>query len=334
MRRLPVFAIAAATILVLAGCSADLRKAEKYTDEKASQDESTDETITRLDTEDEDEDLYVENNWNFVEESMDISGGIPENAVGRLEKIRQAGVLTVATEPYYAPQEFIDPSLKGQEQYVGADMELARLIARRMGVELEIVPLEFSDVLTDVADGKYDLAVSGLAYTPGRASSMELSKGYHVSDVEIANGLMIRESDRDLIRSTEDLADKDLVVQSLSLQEMLMAQNTPRYRQFRRVSTIQEVYDAVSGGEADAAVVDIENAGTYIQSHPDCGLYIIPGIGFQMDEQFKGDRIAAKKGEIQLMYFVNGVIDEILLDGSYEKWFGEYSDYAARLDLS
>ena len=138
---------------------------------------------------------YVKNRWNFVEISMDVSGGIPEDIRGRLALIREAGKLRVATEPHYAPQEFIDPSLEGQDQYQGADMELARLIAERMGVELEIVPLEFTEVLSETAAGTYDLAISGLAYTPARANSMELTKGYHYSQDDSRTGFLIRKAD-------------------------------------------------------------------------------------------------------------------------------------------
>ena len=61
-------------------------------------------------------------------------------------------------------------------------MELARLIAKRMGVELRIVPLDFSEVLTSVADGTNDLIISGLSFTPARAGMLEMSKGYHFSE--------------------------------------------------------------------------------------------------------------------------------------------------------
>ena len=49
------------------------------------------------------EGVFIENEWNFVDASMDISGGIPENAGGVLGRIREQGVLRVATEPYFAP---------------------------------------------------------------------------------------------------------------------------------------------------------------------------------------------------------------------------------------
>ena len=86
-----------------------------------------------------------------------------EGRANRLEEIKQRGYITVTTEPYFAPNEFIDPSKEGQEQYVGADMELAKYIADSLGVELQIVPLDFTSVLSSVSEGKYDLAISALA---------------------------------------------------------------------------------------------------------------------------------------------------------------------------
>ncbi len=279
------------------------------------------------------ETLYVENEWNFVDGIMDVSNGIPEDALGRLDKIRQAGMVIVATEPYYPPQEFIDPSKTGQDQYVGADIELAKLIAQRMGVKLRLVPLEFTDVLKAVMEGTADLAISGLAYTPGRAGSMELSMGYHYSSEEASTGLLIRKEDADEITGEEDLAERDIVAQSGSLQEMLMAENVLHYRQFRRVSSIGAVYESVEQGISDAAAVDIESAHVYLERNPDCGLMLMEGVSYQLEEQFRGDRVAAPKEEIQLMYFVNGVIQEVLDSGEYEEWFDEYTQLAGQLGL-
>ena len=276
---------------------------------------------------------YVENDWNFVDGSMDVSQGIPASAEGVLGRIRQAGVLRVATEPYFPPQEFIDPTLTGQDAYVGADMDLARLIAVRMRVRLEIVPMEFSQVLAAVDDGECDLAISALAYTPIRASAVEMSKGYHFAADGLGTGLLIREADTGTITSAADLTARNIAAQRGSLQEALMANIVPAYREFRRLVSMQEVYQAVSDGLVDAAAVDIESTQAWLQANPDCGLALVPGVSFTLDEHFDGDRVAGRKGELQLMYFVNGVIDEILSDGRYERWLSEYGEYAERLGL-
>lgn len=276
---------------------------------------------------------YVENQWNYVDGSLDVSKGIPEDAEGALFRIREAGVLTVATEPYYPPQEFIDPDFSGQEMYQGADMELARTIAQKMGVKLEIVPMDFTEVLNAVRDGKCDLAISGLSFTPSRAAMVEMSKGYNYAEDASGSGLLIRAADAEIIRSVEDLDGRDIVAQSGSLQETQLAENVYHYREFRRLSSVPEIYEALESGDADAAMVDMESTQVYIDNNPDCGLMLVPGVRFQLEEQFDGDRVAGKKGELQLMYFVNGVIDELLETGQYRAWYEAYGQRAAELGL-
>jgi len=277
--------------------------------------------------------IYVENEWNFVDGSMDSRHGIPDSATGVLDRIRRTGVLRVATEPYYAPQEFIDPEKTGQEQYAGADMKLARLIAERMGVELEIIPMEFTQVLPALAEDQCDLTISALSYTPARATSYTLSKGYYFTESVASSGFIIREEDRDKITTLEDLTDKTMIAQSSSLQEALAASHVRSYKEFRRISTVQAVYETVRQGKADAGVVDVETAEAYIRNNPGCGLCMAENLFFTLDEAYQGDRIAAKKNEEMLLYFVNGVIDEALEDGTYMKWYEEARERAAELGL-
>ena len=279
------------------------------------------------------EQTFVENEWNFVDGSMDVSGGIPETANGVLARIRERGVLRVATELYYAPQEFIDPDQDGQDSYAGADMELARLIAEQMGVELVIVPMEYTEILHAVATDECDLAIAALSYTPGRAASYELSKGYYFTEEYSNITMVIRKEDAEKYRTTTDLAAATLTAQRGSRQEAVTVQNVSRYLEFRRLQQIQDVYDAVISGTADAGVVDLESAQTYIRNNPGCGLVIPEEIRYSLEEQYKGDRVAAKKGETELMYFINGVINEVLESGLYDQWVEAARKRADELDL-
>ena len=279
------------------------------------------------------EDPWQENEWNYVDRSMDVSRGIPEDASGALARIRAAGVLQVATEPYFPPQEFIDPAFEGQAQYVGADMKLAARIAERMGVALEIVPMEFSEVLDSVAEGECDLAVSALSYTPSRAEVVTLSKGYYFGQEGQGAVLLIRQEDKETIASLGDLSGRTIVAQSGSMQEAILADSVPDYLEFRRLSTAQDCYEAVAAGWADAAAVNSESAEAYISKNRNCGLMLAPGVHLRQESQFEGDRIAAKKWETQLIAFVNGVIDEILSEDLYNTWYAESAARAAELGL-
>ena len=252
----------------------------------------------------------------------------------RLEEIKARGVLTVATEPYFVPNEFIDPTKTGAEQYVGSDMELAKLIAERMGVELEIVPLEFTQVLASVAEGKYDLAISALAYTPTRAEAMELSIGYNMRDDNPGYGLLIREENKDDITGSEDLKDFILITRSGSIQEELCNQQVPAYKEFKRVSSMTDAFLSVQEGKADAAAVAITNAQLYIDSNPGCGMMIVEDFKFDFDdEKYGGTRIGAPKGETELIEAVNEVLREVNENGQYKAWYDEYSDYAKSLGI-
>ena len=279
------------------------------------------------------ETVFVENEWGFVDQSIDISHGIPDDASGVLDRIRRNGVLRVATEPYFAPQEFIDPEKEGQNQFVGADMKLAALIADRMGVRLEVIPMDFTDVLPALAEDKCDLTVSAIAFTPGRAGAYTLSKGYYFTESEASTTMMIREADKESITSLEDLSKKILAAQSTSLQESLAIRHVNQYAEFRRLSSVQDVYDAIKNGTADAGFVDMETAQNYIKNNPGSGLMLVSSVQFALEEQDLGDRICAKKGELQLICFVNGVIDEVIADGSYDRWIEEAQKRAAELGL-
>lgn len=276
---------------------------------------------------------YVRNEWNFIDQSMDISKGIPEDAGGVLGRIRDRRTLRVATEPYFPPQEFIDSTKVGSKRFVGSDMQLAQLIADRMGVTLEIVPMDFSEVLASLDENTCDLAISALSFVPSRASSYELSKGYYFSEDNAGNGILVRTEDQDKFTTIEDFYDKTIAAQRGSLQESLMAENFPVYKEFIRFSSAQEVYEALENGKIDAAMVDIETAQSYIDKETGTELMLLPEFQFQLEEQFKGDRIAAKKGQLQLIYFVNAVLDEVLESGQYMEWYKEAEDLARSLGL-
>ena len=134
-------------------------------------------------------------------------GGSGGKNKDRLEKIKEKGVLELCTEPYFAPYEFIDPSKTGDDQYQGIDIALAKYIADKLGVELKITALDFTAVLAGVTDGKYDMAISAIAYSPSRAEAMRMSDVYQSSDT--GYGFIVRTTDAEKYNSVEDLKDAE-----------------------------------------------------------------------------------------------------------------------------
>ena len=275
---------------------------------------------------------YLENEWNFVEESMSTAGGIPDDAAGVLGRIERNGVLRVAADPNLAPRVFLDSRKTGDDRFAGADIRLATLIAERMGVRLKIVALESTQIMLSLTEDQCDLAISAIGYTPGRALAYTMSKGYDDREMD-AIGLLIREENRDTLQKTEDLQGKVIVAQSNSMPEATAVKLVGDYLEFRRLSTAQAVFEAVAQGKADAGFVSIPTAEIYIRNHPESGLCLAEGLSFVPDAQYQGSRVVAKKGETQLIAFVNGVIDEVLEKGLYSLWLEESGAQAAELGI-
>ena len=259
----------------------------------------------------------------------DSSGDAAEPA-NRLEAIKARGYIEMATEPYFAPYEFIDSSKSGDEQYQGLDIELGKYIAEKLGVELRIVPLEFSAVLASITEGKYDFAASALAYSPGRAENMNMSKGYRFSDEVASYGFLVREDMIDSIKTADDTADLVLVTQSGSVQEGFVNDQISKYKDFKLVSSMTDGFLMVAEGKADACACDINNGQLYADANG--GLAIAP-FRFGVDESTQGTRVGIPKGEDELTAFIDQCIDELRAEGTIDKWYDEYSDYARTLGV-
>ncbi len=257
------------------------------------------------------------------------SCGAKQEPANRLEEIKQRGYIEVCTEPYFAPNEFIDSSKTGQDQYVGYDMDLAQYIADAIGVELRIVPLEFSAVLAGIAEGKYDLAISALAYSPARAEAMAMSKGYWFGGD--GYGFLIREEDKGKIETIEDLQNVVVVTQSGSIQEAMYNLYVGKSKEFKLVSSMTDGYLAVAEGKADACICSIGSARLYAEANG--GLYL-PDFRFDVSDELTGTRVAAcLEGTDELMEIVNRCIDEVIASGDIQKWHDDAEAYAKTMGL-
>ena len=243
----------------------------------------------------------------------------------RLDKILAEGKITNVCEPYFAPYEFIDNTKSGQDQFRGADMELARYIAKDLGVELEIVPLEWSAVLTGVTEGKYDMACAGLGYTEERAKTMNLSDIYQQGSKQ---GLLIRAEDADKYKTFDDFKGKKVGFQSGTIQETLATQQLPE-SEFVTYDLINNAVLALDAGKVDAVSVAIPNGEMFAKSNPK--LAVFEGQYFERGKN--GNCIGLPKGETALRDRINAIIAEVTEKGLYQQWLDEAVTEAKALGL-
>ena len=110
----------------------------------------------------------------------------------------KAKQLVVATNAAFAPYEF-----KLGTDFAGIDMEIAKLIADELGLELVIRDMEFDSVVTSIGKNGVDIALAGLTINPAREKVVDFSNPYEVGVYQV---IIARKDDTtfDSCQSDED----------------------------------------------------------------------------------------------------------------------------------
>lgn len=259
-------------------------------------------------------------------DSNDSSASAPAN---RLEEILQRGTLIVVTSPDFPPNEFIDLTKTGDDQYVGSDIEFAKYIAEQLGVELQLEVMDFGAVCAAVTTGKADLAISGLAYTAERAETMELTKGYNFGDEDEdsnCQGLLVPADTADQYSVIGDFDGKIVAAQLGSLQEQLSLAQINDV-QLETISTLDLGIMSLKTGKVDAMACACKTAQLYAENNEDLA---VSSVKFVTDDT-NGTRIGIMKGETELLDRINEIIDDVVENGYYVQWYKEASEYAASI---
>ena len=102
-----------------------------------------------------------------------FKGGTPEGVVSA-KKDTSKDQLVVATNAAFAPFEYTEG-----EKYYGVDMEIAKLLADELGLELVIDNMDFDSVCLSVGEHKCDIAMAGLTVSEDREKHVTFSESYY-----------------------------------------------------------------------------------------------------------------------------------------------------------
>ena len=91
-----------------------------------------------------------------------------------LDQIRSKGQIVIATEGTWSPWTFHDESGK----LTGYDIEVGRLIAKKLGVEPQFVEGKWDGLLAGISAGRYDIMINGVDMTPEREKSYRFTDPY------------------------------------------------------------------------------------------------------------------------------------------------------------
>ena len=213
------------------------------------------------------------------------------------------GKLTVATSPDFAPYEFYSIDANGDPQLAGFDVALAGYIADYMGLELDIIPMDFDGVLNELAAGSVDLGMAGLSPDPERADAMDFSDIYYMG----GQSFVCVQSNKDQFTSLEDTNKPEYSIgaQNGSIQNDLANENSPD----ADIVVLTKVTDIV--------------AETYAKQYPDLC------VALDVPYDSEGSAVGVAKGNDGLMAKVNEAIAAALADGSMDQFVAEANELAA-----
>ncbi len=231
-----------------------------------------------------------------------------------------AGKLTVATSPDFAPYEFYAVDENGNANLAGFDMALAQYIADYLDLELDVIPMDFDGVLSEVTAGNVDLGMAGLSPDPERMDAMDFSDIYYMG----GQSLVVTQANKDKWSALEELNDPSLSIgaQLGSIQYNLAVENTPD-ADIIQLAKVTDVVSELLGGKLDAGFIETVVAESYAKNYPD--LY----VAFDVPYDVEGSSIGVVKGNEALLAGVNEAIAAALADGSMDDFVAEANELAS-----
>ena len=244
-------------------------------------------------------------------------GAVVENTYNTLTP----GVLTVATSPDFAPYEFYVVDENGEYQLAGFDMALAQYIADYLGLQLEVIPMDFDGTLAELAAKTVDLSLAGYSPDPSRMDKMDFSDLYY----EGGQAFVTVKDKADMFTSLADTNKAELTIgaQNGSIQMDLANENSPE-ADIVALTKVTDIIAELIAGKLDGAYIETVVAETYAINYPE--LAIVLDVPY---EDAEGSAVGVSKGNTALLDGVNAAIAAALADGSMDKFVAEANEQAA-----
>ena len=242
-----------------------------------------------------------------------------ESAAAAVETVTE-GKLTVATSPDFAPYEFYAIGEDGTPTLAGFDMALAQYIADYMGLELEVITVDFDGVLSELQTKSVDLGMAGLSPDPKRENIMNFSDIYYTG----GQSLVTVKANAETYNSFEAINKPDVSVgaQTGSIQLDLANTNSPD----ADIISLPKVTDIIAellAGKLDAAYIETVVAESYQKNYPD--LEIVMDVPYDV----AGSAIGVSKDNDALLAAVNEAIAAAIEDGSMDAFVAEANELAS-----
>ena len=217
----------------------------------------------------------------------------------------EAGKLTMATNATFPPYEMTTDA----GEFEGIDVDTAKAIAEKLGLELQIDDMDFDAALLSVQQGKADIVMAGVTVTDERKAVMDFSDSYATG---IQSIIVPEGSD---IASPDDLAGKKIGTQRGTTGYIYCSDDFGDSNVVAYDNGLTAV-QALNNGQVDAVVIDNAPAQEFVAANP--GLKVLDTSYAEEDYA-----IGMAKGSA-LEDAVNKALEELKADGTLQAIVDKY----------
>lgn len=228
-----------------------------------------------------------------------------------LSQIQERGEIVIAMEGTWAPWTYHD----ADDELVGYDVEVGKLIAEKLGVEPVFVEGAWDGLLAGIDAGRYDIMINGVDVTPERQEAYDFSVPYAFNRMAV-----IVRGDNEDINTMEDLEGKH----TANTISSTYAEKAESYgAEVTGVDDLNQTFELLLSDRIDATLNAEVTYYDYMNAHPDADLKIAC-----LDPEVTEVAIPMRKGEEteSLRAAIDQAITELSESGELtelsEKYFG------------
>ncbi|MGI6538297.1 MAG: transporter substrate-binding domain-containing protein [Caldicoprobacterales bacterium] len=223
-----------------------------------------------------------------------------------MKKIKDSGKIVWGTNAAFAPFE-----MRSGDEVIGVDAEIAKKIAEKLDVELEVVDMKFEGLINALNSNQIDFIAAGFTIKPDRAEQVLFTDTYF----KAVQKIIVQEGNTE-IKSAEDLEGKIIGVQTNTTGDFTAKEYTDKIYRFNNA---MEAAIDLSNGRLDAVIVDDLPAQMIVAQNE--GLVLLDDKAAD-DEEYA---LAVRKEATDLKDIINEVLAELKASGAIDEWVEEYS---------
>lgn len=234
-----------------------------------------------------------------------------KNTSSDWEYIKSNGKLVIGYT-VYDPMNYFEGS-----EFVGFDTEFAKAVCKKLGIEPDFVEINWDTKETELKAKSIDCIWNGFTINEERKKNLEFTKPY----IENKQVVVVKKSNADKYKDTESLSGANLVAETSSAGEDAIKDDENLSKAtYTAVPKQTDGLLEVKSGTADAVVLDYTLANAMVGDGTDyADLTIVDGLDLAVEDYGIGFRKGSDMAEK-----VNGVIDELLQDGTLQKIAEKY----------